>query len=66
MTQETVKLKCECGADFERQQVPEEWKKIVFYKWRFRWCDSCVKKNEQEALKRLPEVLKALSDQTNV
>jgi hypothetical protein len=55
-----LKLKCECGADFEREDIPEDWKKIVHYKWKFMYCDACFKDKVEQAFKRMPEVLDAL------
>ena len=63
---QTINLKCEtCGIDYEK---PEDFKKWndehpnVFFKWSLMFCDNCRRKNERQALKRLPEVLIALSN----
>lgn len=57
---EKVNLTCECGKQFAREKVPDEWMKNVHYKWKFRYCDDCFKKKAESALKHLPEVINAL------
>ena len=59
-----VRLRCECGAEFER---PEKYKKYhkeqpktVMWKWKLKYCDLCFKKRTNKALKRLPEIIKVL------
>jgi hypothetical protein len=62
MERPIIKLKCECGKDFERQDVPEDWKKIITYKWKFQYCDACYKNRVNQALNRMPEVLRVITD----
>ena len=60
---ETLKLKCECGQGFERPAKYKLWNDEhpnAHWKWKLRYCDVCFKKRTEEALKRLPEILKAL------
>jgi hypothetical protein len=61
-----LKLNCEnCGVDYEKPQDFKKWNEEhpnVFFKWSLMFCDDCRRKKEREALKRLPEVLKALSN----
>lgn len=60
-----VSLRCECGADFTRKEVPADWMEIHFYKMKFKYCDTCFRARQKQALKRLPEILKALADEAN-
>lgn len=60
---EMLKLKCECGEDFERPQIYKEWKdkhQNVIWKWKLMYCDKCYKNRVDKALNRLPEIMNAL------
>lgn len=61
--EEKLKLKCECGQDFERPLQYKIWNDKtpnVHWKWQLMYCDECFRKRVKGALKRLPEVLNAL------
>ena len=64
--EEMIKLKCEkCGIDYEKPANFKKWNDEntnVFYRWSLAFCDKCRKEKEVNALKRLPEILKALSE----
>lgn len=64
--EETLKLNCEtCGIGYDKPKDLKEWydkRPNVFYKWSLLFCDDCRRKKERESFKRLPEVLKALSN----
>jgi len=67
--EETIKLKCEkCVIDYEKPLVFREYlvstKYNNFYKWSLAFCDKCRREKERECLKALPNILKALSDET--
>ena len=61
-----IKLKCEkCEANYEKPKDFKKWNKErpnVFFKWSLSFCDNCRRKKERESLKKLPEILKALSN----
>jgi len=60
-----LKLKCEkCGAEYEKPAVFKKWNDEnpnVFWKWNLTFCDTCRREKQEEGLKRLPEILKALT-----
>ena len=61
-----IDLKCEkCGIDYQKpsdfKKWNDEWPNI-FFKWSLSFCDTCRREKEIEALKSLPDVLKALSN----
>jgi hypothetical protein len=63
--EETINLKCEkCGVDYQKPSVLKDYlvatKHNVFYKWSLAFCDNCRREKEKEALKALPDILKAL------
>ena len=61
--EEMIQLKCECGQSFERPMKYKEYNDKstnVMWKWKLQYCDVCYKKRTDKALKRLPEILKAL------
>jgi hypothetical protein len=63
--EETINLKCEkCGVDYQKPSVFKDYlvatKHNVFYKWSLAFCDNCRREKEKEALKALPDILKAL------
>ena len=62
---ETIELKCrKCSINYERPLSHVKYykkNKQVFFKWSLEFCDKCRKEREEEALQRLPDVLKALS-----
>lgn len=63
--EEMIKLKCECGTEFERPKIFQQYQKErpnVFYKWKLKYCDVCNKNRVNEALNHLPNIMKALSD----
>lgn len=65
--EETVKLKCEkCGVGYEKPAVFQEYilatNNNLFYRWSLAFCDECRREKERESLKRLPSILKALSE----
>jgi hypothetical protein len=60
---EILKLKCECGKEFERPLKYKIWHEEhynVHFKWKLQYCDECFSKRVKASLKRLPEVLKAI------
>ncbi len=60
-----IKLKCEiCGVNYEKPAHYTKWNN-VFFKWSLRFCDDCRRKKENEALKRLPELIKAKQMKNN-
>ena len=60
-----LKLKCEkCGVEYEKPADFKKWndeEPQVFFKWSLKFCDTCREEKEKEALKKLPEVIKALA-----
>jgi len=61
--EEMLKLKCECGKDFERPLKYKIWHEKnynVAFKWKLQYCDDCFHKRVKDALKRLPEVINAI------
>ena len=66
MIMQKIECKClTCGAAFNIEDVPEGWKKIVAIKCRYEYCDPCRKQKIENALSRLPQVIKAISDSTS-
>jgi len=63
-----IKLKCEkCGIEYEKPADFKKWndeRPNVFFKWSLAFCDICRRNKEKEALKRLPEVIKALANES--
>ena len=55
-----LKLKCECGLDFKREEKYKENNNVLF-RWKLKYCDKCLHKRTKKALKELPELLKILS-----
>jgi len=60
-----IDLICEkCGIDYQK---PAKFKRLndehpnVFYRWSLTYCNSCRLERENEGLKRLGEVIKALA-----
>ena len=60
-----IKLKCEeCGVEYEKPADFKKWndkRPNVYFRWNLTFCDICRKNREKTALKRLPEVIKALA-----
>ena len=59
-----LKLKCECGAEFERPIKYQEYNEKfpnVMWRWKLTYCDLCYKKRTNKALKRLPEIIRSLA-----
>jgi len=63
-----IKLKCErCGVDYEKPADFKKWNEErpnVFFKWSLLFCDTCRRNREKEALKKLPEIIKALGNES--
>ena len=63
-----IKLKCEkCGVKYEKPADFKKWnneRPNVFFKWSLAFCDTCRRNREKEALKRLPEVIKVLANES--
>jgi len=52
---------CECGKVFERDEKYKENDNVLF-RWKLKYCDSCLDKKIDKALDNLPKILKILSD----
>ncbi len=63
-----IQLKCEkCGVDYEKPADFKKWnneRPNVFFKWSLAFCDNCRRAKERKALERLPEVIKALANES--
>lgn len=59
-------LICEnCRADYKKPHDFKVWNDShpnIFFKWSLTYCDDCRRAREGKALKRLPEVIKALTN----
>lgn len=58
-----IKLICQkCGGEYQK---PTAYKKIrnVFFKFSLTFCDNCRKKKEIETIKKLPGIIKILSNE---
>jgi aspartate carbamoyltransferase regulatory subunit len=58
-------IKCKCEICFSEYEKPIEFKKYtsrgdVFFKWSLKYCDTCRRKKEIDALNSLPKILNAL------
>ncbi len=64
-----LQLKCEkCGVDYEKPTNFKKWNDKnpnVFFKWSLTFCDTCRRTKECQALKKLPDVLKLLTNAKN-
>jgi TorA maturation chaperone TorD len=61
--EEMVSLNCEtCKHSYSKPKRWEEFISNIFFKWNMKYCDECRRKREKEALKKLPDVLNALID----
>ena len=59
-----IKLKCKnCGVEYKKPADFKKWNN-VFFKWSLKYCDNCRRNKESEALKRLPEIIKALANES--
>lgn len=60
-----LSLICEkCGSGYEKPDDYKKWNEEspnVFFKWSLRFCDTCRRARQNEALKSLPQVLIALT-----
>lgn len=60
-----IQLKCEkCLIDYEKPEMFKEYNERypnIFWKWSLNFCDNCRKLKQNEALSKLPEILKKLS-----
>ena len=60
----TLKLKCECGQEFERpakyQEYIDKYQHNVHWRWKLKYCDACFKKRTEKALKKLPDIINLL------
>ena len=58
-------LKCStCNIEYKKPAEFKLWqeeKPQVFYKWSLKYCDTCRRKKESDALKKLPDILKILT-----
>lgn len=63
-----IQLKCEkCGVNYEKPADFKKWndeKPNVFFKWNLAFCDTCRRNREKQALKKLPDVIKALANES--
>ena len=60
---EVIKLRCECGTDFERPKKFIKYEKQphdIVFKWKLRYCDRCFTERVKKASKRLPEIIDML------
>lgn len=61
-----VSLQCDCGNEFMRPEKYQEFHKenpqVILWKWKLEYCDDCFNARIEKSLKRLPEIMKALTD----
>lgn len=58
----TTQLTCACGATFHRaDDYLASRRTDVLWRWKSTCCDACVAAKQEAALKRLPEVMTALT-----
>lgn len=60
-----LNLKCStCSIEYKKPAEFRKWQEEspqVFYQWSLEYCDTCRRKKESDALKKLPEILKILT-----
>lgn len=63
-----LSLKCKtCGITYQKPDYFKAWNEShpnVFFQWNLSYCDECRQKKEGDALKLLPEVINALTNNT--
>ena len=61
--EQVVRLRCPCGADFERAKAYAEPPRTdVLWRWKMQFCDKCVDAKVDKALGSvMPTVFKALA-----
>lgn len=58
--EDILRLKCDCGADFERPSKFIRYQQThpnIVFKWKLAYCDKCYKNKADNALKKLPKIL---------
>jgi hypothetical protein len=55
-----------CGAPFERtEEYIKQDRTDPLFIWKLRYCDKCTDEKVNNAFKRMPEILKILSEDKN-
>ena len=63
-----ITLKCEiCGDYYKKPEIFQEYliktNYNIFYKWSLSFCDKCRHEKEENALKKLHNVINSLNDE---
>ena len=64
-TSAEIRLQCDCGNEFIRPKKYQEFRKkspeVIVWKCKLEYCDDCFNARIEKSLKRLPEIMKALT-----